>query len=131
MNIRLSFFIFCFFVFTIACKTTKNINTPIDNCNVEKIKFDLNLLDKRGLVGDNENKVGLDYEFCIPNQEDKVNEVLSIDTSIKKVQTKGRSACSKTELLMVGSTFNKNYKRILCRISQLEYVEEIKRTYWE
>lgn len=124
-----------FLVIISSCKTTTKSSisnlSQEDTCILKKIKFDISSLDKRGLTGPMDNKVGLDYEFCIPNQIKMINEVMNIDHNLKKQKSQGRSACSKDKILMIGTTFNKDYKTILCKLSQLEYVKEINQTNWE
>src|SRR5690606_12513649 len=114
-----------------SCKSSHNSNYKIDNCHVEKIKFELADIDKRGLIGNENNKTGLDFEFCVPNQPEKIKEVLAIDASLKQQPIKGRSNCNDQFVLFTGSTYNKDFKDLLCKISQLEYIKEINRTYWE
>ncbi len=117
-----------------SCKssqTNENSGVNIENCTPSKIRFDLTDIDKRGLIGSPENMVGLDFEFCIPNKESYISEVMAIDASFKTLNSKGRSNCSDNYLLVTGSTYNKDYKKILCKISQLEYVKEINQTFWE
>lgn len=102
-----------------------------DDCNYKKIKFDIYELDKRGQLGTENNKTTLDFEFCIPNNPDFLTEVKNIDSSLASQKGKGRSNCSEEHLLIVGNTYNKDFKKILCKISQLEYVKEINQTLWE
>tara|TARA_R110001592_G_scaffold22641_1_gene89754 strand:+ start:1689 stop:2093 length:405 start_codon:yes stop_codon:yes gene_type:complete len=117
-----------------ACKNPQKIEpvtTVHEDCNYKKIKFDLFELDKRGQMGTENNKTTLDFEFCIPNKVDFLMEVKNIDSSLKSQKGKGRSNCSEEHLLIVGNTYNKDFKKILCKISQLEYVKEINQIYWE
>lgn len=127
---KLTVFVFSSTIF-FSCASSKPINEEIVNCKSEKITFDLTGIDDRGLIGYGENKKGLDFEFCIPNQPDLVKKVLTLDSSLKKLASKGRSNCSEQHVLITGSTYNKNFKKLLCKIAQLEYVKEINQTYWE
>jgi len=119
------------FSLTISCSSSENSNYQIENCNIEKIKFDLTDIDNRGLIGELDNKVALDFEFCIPNKPEIIKEVLAINASLKTQKSKGRSNCNEQSILVIGNTYNKDFKKLLCKISQLEYVKEINQTYWE
>ena len=77
------------------------------------------------------NNATIDYEFCIPKNEDFLNEVTSIDATLKKSDAKGRSKCSNTQYLMIGTINLKDGKEVLCKISTLDYVKEINQTFWE
>lgn len=117
-----------------ACKNPQQfeqVSTSDNDCNYKKIKFDIYELDKRGQLGMENNKTTLDFEFCIPNKVDFLMEVKNIDSSLKSQKGKGRSNCGEEYLLIVGNTYNKDFKKILCKISQLEYVKEINQTMWE
>lgn len=125
-------FVFCINLILInlySCKCTQVAvsDSEIEECKLEKVKFDLNEIDEQGLL----NKVAVDFEFCILNQQKYIDEVIAIDASLKQIASKGRSKCSKDQVLIIGNSSNKEYKKILCKISQLTYVKEINRTYWE
>lgn len=109
-------------------RTTDNMN---ENCNTNKIKFKLTLFDKNGLTGDENNKVALDYEFCVPNKLEILNTIKEIDSSIKPLNGKGRTKCAENHIIMIGNSYNKDIKKILCNLSQLECITEIKQVYWE
>lgn len=115
--------------FLISCKTGEKNN--VENCKQEKIKFDISKLDEKGLLGNENGKVSIDYEFCIPNNQAYLAEVLAIDSTLKKIDSKGKSKCDKNSFLIMGNTFNANYRIILCKIANLDYVKEINQTYWE
>ena len=87
------------------------------------------MLDENGR--DIKTQQPLEYEFCITDNETALAEILSINPQLKKTNSKGRSMCGAKKLLLLGNTDNKAYKSILCKISNLAYVKEIKRTYWE
>lgn len=117
-----------------SCSTSKNkslTESIIENCNIDKIKFKLSIFDKNGLTGDENNKVALDYEFCVPNKLEILNTIKEIDSSIKPLNGKGRTKCAENHIIMIGNSYNKDIKKILCNLSQLEYVTEINQVYWE
>ncbi|MCB0409230.1 MAG: hypothetical protein KDD29_03365 [Flavobacteriales bacterium] len=129
------FLILFSFFFLLACKSTKNeiskTTTLPDGCKIEKIKFDLTKIDQRGLAGDEDNKTAVDFEFCIPNTSSTIEEVMAIYPQFKQQESKGKSNCGEHQILILGNTYNNDYKNILCKLSQLEYIKEIKQTYWE
>lgn len=116
-----------------SCNSAKNegINTIQENCNTNKIKFKLAIFDKNGLTGDENNKVALDYEFCVPNKPEILKTINEIDSSIKPIKGKGRTKCNNDAILLIGNSYNKDIKKILCNLSQLECITEIKQVYWE
>jgi hypothetical protein len=116
----------------ISCSSSKdNANNLNVDCNTEKIKFKLVIFDKQGLIGEDNGKVALDYEFCIPNTPEVLNTINGIDSSIKPTKSKGRTKCKEGYVLMMGNSYGKDIKRILCNLSQLDYITEINQVYWE
>jgi len=97
-----------------------------------KIGFDINAIDKEGLVGETGSKVALNYEFCIPANNRYVNEVRQIDPSLQfHKKSKGRIACSKAEWLCIGNS-NQEYARMkIQRLAELSFIKRIERTYFE
>ena len=73
----------------------------------------------------------IDYEFCAPDNETIWEELLSINPTLKKTTSKGRSNCGKEEVLIIGNTDNKAFKTMLCKIANLDYVKEVNQTHWE
>ena len=97
-----------------------------------KIGFDINALDKEGLVGEPGEKVAIDYEFCIPAETRYMNEILKIDSSIRvQKKAKGRIACSKTEWLCLGNTHQEYSRRKIQLIAELSFIKRIERSYFE
>jgi hypothetical protein len=96
-----------------------------------KIKIDFKSIDNDGLSGPPNGKVSINYEFCIPNEPLYWREVSKIDPSAQKSQGKGRVGCGTGTSLVIGSTHQKNYKKILYDLASLKYVNEIQQTFWE
>lgn len=113
----------------IACKT----HTAKEDATVwRKIKLDFRALDAEGLSGKADGKVSLNYEFCIPAEARKWKQVRKIDPSATLQKgAKGRVGCSEQQWLVIGSTHQKNYQRVLYELASLPYVERIEQTYWE
>lgn len=124
-------FLMLFVFFSCTSSKTKSVTETIENCHLDKIKFKLTLFDKNGLIGDENNKVALDYEFCVPNKPEILNTINEIDSSIKPLNGKGRTKCAENHIVMIGNSYNKDIKKILCNLSQLEYITEINQVYWE
>lgn len=98
----------------------------------DKLDFDIDALDKDGLIGTASGKVSVDYEFCIPKGEEFEKQVLAIDPEIKiYTQSMGRSGCGKTQSLVIGNTHKVGHRKILIAFSSLDFVKQIKRVWWE
>ncbi|MFN0174129.1 MAG: hypothetical protein ACKVU0_05730 [Saprospiraceae bacterium] len=111
-----------------ACKSQK----PPENPDAwKKIKLDFKQLDAEGLVGPTKGKVAMNYEFCIPAEERYWRKVQKIDASVQKNSGKGRIGCKDTQWLVIGSTHQKNYQRVLFQLASLPFVERIEQTFWE
>lgn len=96
----------------------------------EKMNFSFSKLDKKGLI--KERGTSLAYEFCIPNNEQNLNKIKSIDETIAVYKSsKGRIGCGKDEILCIGETVDKDYKKILIEISKLPYVKSINESFFE
>ena len=103
-----------------------------NNCVEEKISFDILKLDDYGLVGPWNGKVSVDYEFCIPYTDESLLEVKKIEPDIQcDYGPKGRIGCNDNEYLCLSGTGFKDFKTILCDLSQLDYVKRIDQNFWE
>jgi hypothetical protein len=95
-----------------------------------KMNFEFSKLDKNGLI--KKRGTSLAYEFCIPNNETYLDKIKEIDESISIYKSgSGRIGCSNNEILCIGETHNKDYKRILTQIAELEYVKSINESFFE
>ncbi|MGD8714099.1 MAG: hypothetical protein PVG70_06115 [Desulfobacterales bacterium] len=98
----------------------------------QKITFDLSRLDDEGLYGAADAKRALSYEFCIPNTVQNRAEVERIDTTVKFfAESPGRIGCGKHESLCIGSTHQKDFRRILQKLAELPYVQRIDQSFFE
>jgi hypothetical protein len=105
---------------------------PLENPDAwKKIKLDFKQIDADGLSGPPKGKVAVNYEFCIPAEEKYWRQVRKTDSSARKNAGKGRVGCTEKQWLIIGSTHQKNYQRILFQLASLPYVEQIQQTYWE
>lgn len=97
-----------------------------------KIGFDINAIDKDGLVGPPGGKVAMNYEFCIPAHKSYIGKIRQIDPNIKiHRKSKGRVACSKTEWLCIGNT-HQEYARIkIQRLAEFSFIKRIERSHFE
>lgn len=122
LPVFLSIFLFC------ACKTHQAKENP---AAWKKIRLDFKNLDAEGLSGKQDGKVALNYEFCIPDDPKKWKEVRRIDPSVTRQRSRGRIGCTEHQWLVIGSTHQKNYQRVLYQLACLPYVERIEQTFWE
>jgi len=98
----------------------------------QKVTFDISRLDKNGLMGPPNGKRALSYEFCIPNTERHKAEVKRIDSTVEFMPGfPGRIRCDKNEYLCIGSTHQKDFKRVLKNLACLEYVKLINECFFE
>lgn len=96
------------------------------------LKLDLSGLDSEGLRGPPGGKVALAYEFCIPNTDSARMDVQRIDPSLQLMpNSPGRIGCGKDQCLCIGSTHQKNFRKILSDLASLPYVNEIRRCDFE
>lgn len=122
------FCLFALLTLLLACKAGK----PPENPEAwKKIKLDFKQLDTEGLTGPAKGKVAMNYEFCIPATPKAWKQVQKIDPSAQKNAGKGRVNCKDGQWLVIGSTHQKNYQRVLFQLASLPYVERIEPVYWE
>ena len=96
----------------------------------KKMNFEFSKLDKNGLR--KSKGTSLAYEFCIPNEEEKINQIKKIDETIKLYHSsQGRIGCGQNEVLCIGETANKDYKSILIKLTKLPYVKNINESFFE
>jgi hypothetical protein len=97
-----------------------------------KITFDISKLDKSGLYGSPDAKRALAYEFCIPDTVGNRTEVERIDPTVKFfAQSPERIGCKEHENLCIGSTHQKDFRRVLQRLAELTYVQRIDQSFFE
>lgn len=76
--------------------------------------------------------MAINYEFCIPGDDKTMKEVMAIDPTAKiHKDSKGRSACSEREWLVIGASHQDNFKEVIKKLAALEYVRQINETFWE
>ncbi len=91
-----------------------NYETTTD-CVIEKISFDyINISD-------------VNYEFCIPNDNETLSNIYSVDSNI--TCSSGASNCTETDLLCTGSTVNKNTQDVLCKLSLIASISSITQSF--
>ena len=97
----------------------------------KKIKMDFRRFDNDGLAGPKDGKISANYEFCIPASEKNWSQVKKIDLTAQRSGGKGRVTCTDQEWLIIGSTHQKNFQRVLFELASLSYVKEIQETFYE
>lgn len=124
MKISFALILISFFVSCSVFKTKAQKNAE------EKMNFSFSKLDEKGLIKD--RGTSLAFEFCIPNTEDHLTEIKTIDETIAIYRSsKGRIGCGINEILCIGETGNKDYKKILIAISKKNYVKSINESFFE
>lgn len=112
-----------------ACQRKKQ---PEDPGVWKKIQIDFKKIDRNGLSGPIDGKVAVNYEFCLPAQENYWKKVKKIDRTVQKhAGSGGRIGCGKDQWLIIGSTHQDNYLRVLYELAALPYIEKIRETHWE
>lgn len=111
-----------------SCRTEKMPESPDA---WKKIKLDFKQLDAEGLTGSGKGKVAMNYEFCIPANEKSWKQVQKLDPTARKNSGKGRVGCAQDQWLVIGSTHQKNYQRVLFQLANLPFVKVIQPTFWE
>ena len=113
-----------------GCSSLKNHQS--NELLAKKVAFDLKQLDADGLYGDHDGKMALSYEFCIPADINKANEVLAIDPSaVIYKSSPGRISCNSKEYLVMGDTFQKDYLITLKQLTGLNYIKKIVQVHFE
>ena len=97
----------------------------------KKVHLNFKQLDAEGLSGPPNGKVAVNYEFCIPALEKNWREVQKIDRTAGKQSAKGRIGCRSDQWLVIGSSQQPRYQRVLYELAALPYVERIEETFWE
>ncbi|HAD11304.1 MAG TPA: hypothetical protein DCF33_02580 [Saprospirales bacterium] len=111
-----------------ACKSQKLPESPDA---WKKIRLDFKQLDAEGLTGSSKGKVAQNYEFCIPAKASYWKQVKKLDATAQKNSGKGRVGCTPEQWLIIGSTHQKNYQRVLFQLANLPYIKTIEPTFWE
>jgi hypothetical protein len=97
----------------------------------KKIKIDFKKLDNNGLSGPDGGKVAVHYEFCVPAEEKYIKAVKKIDPTAEKHSGTGRVGCGNGSWLMIGTTQQKNHKRVLYELASQPWIKVIEETFWE
>jgi len=96
------------------------------------IRFDLDKLNSEGLFGPEDGLRALSYEFCIPATEAHVKEVQAIDATTAIQQTSpGRIGCAESEYLVIGSTYQTDFREVLDRLPSLSSAHRIDEAFFE
>jgi hypothetical protein len=97
----------------------------------DKITFDLSAISPAGLIGNQQSLRSVGYEFCIPAQADRVNEVKAIDPTVQFSRSRGRIGCQNHQYLCIGETHQPEWKTVLLKLADLDYVKRIDRFWGE
>ncbi|PZO44657.1 MAG: hypothetical protein DCF17_03765 [Shackletoniella antarctica] len=99
---------------------------------MDKIAFDLSVLDENGLYGPGDGRRSLDYECCLPAGNPYAQAVSAIDPSAQFFsQSRGRIGCGDGQVLAIGNSHQANHQDILLELANLDYIERIQSVDWE
>jgi hypothetical protein len=115
--------------FLIHCSPPPNYQ---DSSVWKKVRLDFQSIDHRGLRGNNYAKVAVHYEFCIPRLRKNWREISRIDPSAQLMtEGTGRVGCRPDQWLVVGSTHQPRYQKVLYQLAHCPYISHIEETVWE
>ena len=97
----------------------------------EKITFDLSAISPEGLIGNQQSLRSVGYEFCIPARPDTRKEVKAINPTIQFSRSRGRIGCQSNQYLCIGETHQPEWKTVLLKLAELDYVKRIDRFWGE
>ncbi len=113
----------------VSCAHTKPAPT-LDSW--QKVELDLASLDEDGLRGPPDGKVAVSYEFCIPDTEACKAQVRAIDRTVEFMPgSRGRIGASRQECLCIGSTNQKDFRRVLRALADLPWIHRIIECHFE
>ena len=120
---------FLFLLLVILFSSAFQCPKKTDKVNQAKIKFDYAAIDDSGLRN---GEVAVDYEFCIPADQQILDQVMKIDQGIRVMKSsRGRIGCTDQQWLCINSTHSPGWKNKLYAIASLSYVERIEETFYE
>jgi hypothetical protein len=98
----------------------------------DKIRFRLDNIRTDGLRGQPDGLVSVAYEFCVPDNENVYQELIKIDPSLKIYKgSPGRIGCKGSQSLCIGETNQPHWREVLQALSSLEYIDEIRQSFFE
>ena len=126
-------FVLLFLMWTVAACGASGAAPPGDQGEMmAKVRFDVAMLDEQGLYGPADGLRALSYEFCIPARQQAVDEVRTIDPTVQIYRgSRGRIGCTSDQFLSIGSTHQHEFRTVLTRLAQLDYVTRIDPSYGE
>lgn len=97
-----------------------------------RIGIDLSNVNAEGLRGPPDGLRAVHYEFCIPADEPRADEVRAIDPTARLTRgSRGRIACAPGQVLVMGYTHQPRHREVLERLAALPYVERIAEAVFE
>jgi len=99
---------------------------PNDATIWKKVETDMGQFDADGLRGPTDGKVAVSYEFCIPDNDVNKNQVRNIDQTVQFMSgSRGRIGALPQQCLCIGSTGQKNFRKVLFALASLPYIDRI------
>lgn len=111
----------------LSCHRLSNLPTqPSPSKSVpQKVTFDLTPISAAGLIGSNDSLRSVSYEFCIPATEMHLMEVRTIDSTVQFSRSPGRIRCTSSQYLGIGTTYQPNWRSVLTKLAELDYIQRI------
>lgn len=101
----------------------------IEGSSLHKVKFDISDINDMGLTGPVGGQRSVSYEFCIPQTDEALNQVLNIDSSIQHYMSgRGRINCLSNQQLCIADTYGEDrrpweWKEILKHLCELCFID--------
>ena len=94
--------------------------------------FPLDDIRPDGLRGQPGNLVSVAYEFCVPDDNQIYQELREIDPGLQIYKNSpGRIGCTKPMSLCIGETNHPDWREVLQALASLEYITEIRQSFFE
>jgi hypothetical protein len=95
---------------------------------LDKIKFDLDLINEHGIEINSTTGQSIYYQFCIPNSDSLALQVFKTEPAVDIYKNNaGDIGCTKEQQMCMGHTHPNGWKTRLIRLAKLPYVGNIER----
>ena len=108
------------------------VTSGLANAQSGKLGFDPGAINDNGLYGPANGLRAMSYEFCVPNRQSELQQVRTIDPSITGCsRSRGRIGCREDQRLCIGHTHQPEFRCVLRRLTELDFVERIEPAWFE
>ena len=99
---------------------------------IAKVMFPLDNIRADGLRGPPDGLRSVAYAFCIPTDKQAHQQVHAIDPSLQIYPgSPGRIGCTSQQSLCIGETHQPDWHEVLQRLAALNYISEIRQSFFE